>query len=155
MVRRSNCLVRLAGQGVAPCWEKSLREFGVLGGRSGRPTFVIGRDRTVQDNGTMASDGRVGSMACVGSRARQGEAKHGRAWHGVAWHWRGNGHGAWAWAWQLNNHPSRAGRPSLAVSKHGRRAEGGERARRARENQSVFVCVCARMSSDPQLTWKG
>lgn len=84
----------------------------------------------------------------VHGKAKQSMGKHvrhGTAWHGVAWEW------AWAWAWQLNNNlqPGRAGRPSLAVSKHGRRAEGESE----RKDQSVFVCARA-MSSDPQLTCK-
>lgn len=100
------------------------------------------RGRMTGQRGAMV--GRVGSMACVGSRARQGEAEHGKAWegmlrHGTAWHgmaWER----AWVWAWQLNNlQPDRAGRPSLAVSKHGRRAEGESE----RKDQSVFVCARA------------
>lgn len=73
-------------------------------------------------------------------------ARHGVAWHGVGV---GMGMGMGMAAHNNNNNnlqPGRAGRPSLAVSKHGRRAEGGER-----EAEGIKECK----SSDPQLTWKG
>lgn len=83
-----------------------------------------------------------------GKAKQRSMGKHGTAWHGIAWE-SCMGMGLRALAAQ---EPSRAGRPSLAVSKHGRRAEG-ERARE-RERVCVYVCVCARKSSDPQLTWE-
>lgn len=100
------------------------------------------RGRMTGQRGAMV--GRVGSMACVGSRARQGEAEHGKAWegmlrHGTAWHgmvWRGNGHGY--------GHGSSTTYNLTGPDDPAWRSRNTGDGQRGRARERIRVCLCVR-----------
>lgn len=114
-----------------------------------------------QDDGAKGRDGRRGihGLRGIARTARRGKAleKHGMAQRGMAlaWEWER----AWAWAratgmGKLNNLAGPDDPAWRSRNKGGDRR--GQRGRaRGKTEPEACLRVCARKSSDPQLTWKG